>query len=416
MVPMRGKTTQYAWVVPQGEYILTLKARGILIEGSLNELYEELYLTRRATQHIIDALWELDKIPTLNQAHQMFYKALREQEFRAHQAKQIYKYALSIVKSAKKNNGEKPTLRKLWARLDKYDAVVDLENQVVVVKLRNRVFKIKLLHRRGYVRKFIGKKWYEVIVSIDRNDRIWVSIPLRMEYRPYKPKRILSLDINLRKVVIYNGRSFRGINTRFIEALSLKIHAERLQKKHPRMWRYNKWILGRIRCLHRRSRNIVVDWSRKFAKYIILKAKRSRSTIVLEDLERLWFNASGKSHSLTDKLSRFAYRKLQLAIMTKAIEYNVPIMFVDPRSTSTTCPRCGARLTYNCRLAICRGCGFIADRDKVGAINIYLRASKRMWVVYGYHPNAPAMKDETRQSGRAKNEPMTVHIKSYTNI
>ncbi|MCD6300768.1 MAG: hypothetical protein J7L82_01705 [Staphylothermus sp.] len=66
---MRGSTTYLVKVVPRGEYMLTLKARGVLVEGSLEELREELYLTRRATQYIIDCLWELDKLPTLNQIH-----------------------------------------------------------------------------------------------------------------------------------------------------------------------------------------------------------------------------------------------------------------------------------------------------------------------------------------------------------
>ena len=401
-----------ARVVPRGAYMPTLKARGVLIKGSLNELYEELYLTRRAIQYIIDCLWELDKTPTLNQLHQMFYKTLRSQGFRAHQCKQIYKYALSIVKSAKNNGGKKPVLKKLSARLDKYDAKVDLENQIVIVKLRNRVFEIKLLHNKDYVRKFIGKKWYEVIISIDKHGRIWVSIPFRWIYKPYKHKELISIDINLGKIVIYNGRNIRRVDTRFVEALSLKIHAEKLQKKYPRMWRYNKRIFNRIRKLHRRSRNIVVDWSRKFAKYIVLKARRMKSAIVLEDLGKLWFNASRKSSSLADKLSRFAYRKLQLAITTKAIEYNVPIIFVNPKDTSITCPRCRAKLAYNHRLAICRKCGFIADRDKVGAMNIYLRSLRRMSPLQGWGRNAPAMNNETQGSGRTLDEPMTAHIQS----
>ena len=138
--------------------MLTLKAQGVLVDGSLNELREELYMSRKTVQYIIDCLWELDKLPSINQLHQMFYRMLREQGFRAHQAKQIYKYALSIVKSAKENNGKKPVLRKLSARLDKYDARVELENQLVVAKLRNRVFKIKLLHCREYIEKFLGRK------------------------------------------------------------------------------------------------------------------------------------------------------------------------------------------------------------------------------------------------------------------
>jgi len=46
--------------------MLTLKARGVLLDGSLEELREELYITRRAIQHVIDALWKLDKLPSLN--------------------------------------------------------------------------------------------------------------------------------------------------------------------------------------------------------------------------------------------------------------------------------------------------------------------------------------------------------------
>ncbi len=188
---MKGKTTHLVRVVPRGEYILTLKTRGVLIKGSLNDLREELYLTRKATQYVIDALWELDKIPTINQVHQIFYKILRKQGFRAHQCKQIYKYALSLVKSAKNNDGKKPILRKLFARLDKYDASIDLRDQIAIVKLRNRIFKIKLLHNKEYLRKFLGRKWYEVIITIDKRGMIWVSIPFRWIYKPYMPKGLL---------------------------------------------------------------------------------------------------------------------------------------------------------------------------------------------------------------------------------
>ncbi len=408
-----------AWVVPRGEYLLTLKARGELIDGSLEELREELYLTRRATQYIIDCLWELDKLPSINQLHQIFYKLLRKQGFRAHQCKQIYKYAKALVKSAKENNGKKPRLKKLTTRLDKHDAKVDLENQLVIIKLRNREFKIKLLHSKEYTRKFIGCKWYEVIVSIDRSGRIWISIPFRWMYRPYSPKRIISLDINLKKVVIYNGWRVRRINTRFIEALYLKHLAEGVQKRHSYAWRRNKKWLDIIRALHGKSRNIVVDWCRKFAKYIVLKARKARSAIVLEDLDKLWFKASRKSSSLADKLSRFTYRKLQQAIITKAVEYNVPVIFINPRNTSTTCPRCGYKLSYNHRLAICRNCGFITDRDTVGAMNIYLKTIKYIAYIAPCHGSwgTCSMTDETRpKSGSLKDEPMTIHIKTYISI
>ncbi len=43
---MRGSTTLVR-VVPRGEYMLTLKTQGKLVDGSLEELREELYLARR---------------------------------------------------------------------------------------------------------------------------------------------------------------------------------------------------------------------------------------------------------------------------------------------------------------------------------------------------------------------------------
>ena len=42
---------------------------------------------------------------------------------------------------------------------------------------------------------------------------------------------------------------------------------------------------------------------------------------------------------LADNLSRFAYRKLLHAIEAKAVEYNVPVVYVEPRNTSKTCTR-----------------------------------------------------------------------------
>jgi len=170
--------------------------------------------------------------------------------------------------------------------------------------------------------------------------------------------------------VVYDGTGVRRYKTRFIDALNKRARAEELQKKYPKRWRYNTRILNRVRALHRRAKNIVLDWCRKFAKEFTLKAKKYGYVIVLEDLNHLRENAVKKEDKIVWKLSMFAYRKLQEAIVSKTIEYDVPIVFVNPRSTSSTCPRCGAKLFYNRRLGVCRRCGFVADRDRVGAMNI----------------------------------------------
>ena len=166
----------------------------------------------------------------------------------------------------------------------------------------------------------------------------------------------------------------------------------------------------RISSLHRRSRSIVVDWSWKFARQIVLKALRKGYAIALEDLNGLRKRAGNVNDIVAWKFTMFAYRRLQHAIVAKAIEYGVPVIIVNPKGTSSKCPICGHKLTYIHRLAICEKCGFIADRDVVGAMNIWLRALQAHAGVPWSPPSAPPMNNETRGRGRKTNEGMkTIH-------
>ena len=408
---MKASITRLAWVMPEGVYRRTLKAKAEVINGNINDLLWDLTVYRYALQKAIDALWELDKVPKKSQVHQLLYLMLRSYDFRAHVVRNIYSTALALVKSAKQSKGSKPVIKRLSARLDYQDARVDIDNGVVKVILRDKWYILKLIHRREYFKKFRGLRWKEVHLKY-RNSMIYVSIVFKTRYKPYTPRGVIALDVNLKQVVGYDGASIRRYKTRFIDALSKKAGAEELQRKHSKRWRYNKRILDRIRILHRKARNIVIDWCRKFAKEIVLKAKKHGYAIVLEDLKYLRRNTVRNGDRVVWKLSMFAYRKLQEAVINKAIEYNMPIVFANPKNTSSTCPRCRAKLFYNYRLAICRKCGFMADRDVVGAMNIWLRALHAYAGEPGSPLSAPAMKDETRRSGRIKDEGMKKVIKN----
>jgi len=358
-----------------------------------------LTLYRHAMQRIVDALWDLDKVPNRSQMHQLFYQLLRSYGFRAHVARNIYDYVLALVKATRSNNGSRPVLRRLSARLDYQDARVELDKGIVKVILRDKWYTLKLKHRRDYVEKFRGLRWKEVHVKYE-NSKLFVSVIFEFKYHPYVPRNIIALDINLKTIVAYNGFGVRRFKTRFADALSKRKRAEELQRKYPKRWRYNKRILNRVRELHRKARSIVVDWSWKLAKQIVLKALRRGHAIALEDLNGLRKRASNVNDIVAWKFTMFAYRKLQHAIMAKAIEYGVPVIIVNPKGTSSKCPICGHKLTYIHRLAICERCSFIADRDTVGAMNIWLRALHAHAGACGLPPSAPPVKDETRQRGR----------------
>ena len=400
-----GVFIRQSWRIPEGAYYRVLKAEAEVVEGSINDLLWDLTMHRHALQKAIDALWDLDELPKRSQLHQLFYPVLRQYGFRAHVARNIYDNALAIVKSAKGNNGNKPRVRKFTARLDYQDAKVELDKGIVRIIIRDKWYMLRLKHRREYIKRFIGLRWKEVHVKYE-GKRLFVSIVFETKYEPYAPRGFMAIDVNLKTITTFNGIEVRRFRTRLIEALSKKARAEELQKKYPKRWRYNERILGRIRALHERARNIINGSSWKLAREIVTRAYKHGHAIVLEDLRHLRDSINGKDDSIRWKLTLFAYRRLQHAIIAKAIEYGVPVIIVDPRGTSTTCPRCGSKLTYVRRLAFCGNCGFTADRDVAGAMNIWLRALQACAGLPGSTQSAPAMKNETRQSRGTKNEGM----------
>ena len=391
--------------MPEGVYRRALKAKAEVIEGNANDFLWDLTIYKYALQRCIDALWELDSIPKKGQVHQLLYPMLRSYGFRAHVARNIYTTAIALVKSTKEINGSKPVIKKLSIRLDYQDGRVDINDCIVKVNIRGKWYTLKLKHRREYIERFRGLRWKEVHLKYWKG-KTYVSIVFEVKYSPYVPIGVLALDTNLKQVVIYDGSSVRRYKTRFIDALGKKARTEELQRKYSKRWRYNGRILSRIRFLHRRAKNIIIDWCRKFAKQVVLRAGMHGYAIALENLMYLKESMVKNRSKTIWKVSMFAYRKLQESIVNKAIEYNVPLMFINPRGTSKLCPRCENVLTYVHRLAICKKCGFAADRDAVGAINIWLKSIYAYAGVCGSSLSARGMKDENRQTPRNRNEGM----------
>ena len=76
---------------------------------------------------------------------------------RAHHAKEVYLYAKSLVDSARGSGGRKPVLRRLSARIDRYDYRLDLDNTTLTLKLHSDYeVKLRLVTSRGRVERFRG--------------------------------------------------------------------------------------------------------------------------------------------------------------------------------------------------------------------------------------------------------------------
>ena len=124
------------------------------------------------------------------------------------------------------------------------------------------------------------------------------------------------------------------------------------------------------------------------SRKVVLKAQRTNRAVALEDLQgirqrvRVGKGQRRQHHSWSfNQLRQFMSYKARLA--------GVPVILVDPRNTSRTCPACGLVDKANRvsqALFSCVSCAFAGPADTIAAWNI--RALGRADVNL---PHAPAL-------------------------
>ncbi|MEM1813535.1 MAG: RNA-guided endonuclease TnpB family protein, partial [Sulfolobales archaeon] len=330
----------------------------------------------------VNKLWSLNKVPSIKTLHGMFYNELRKHGFRAHHAKQIYIYAKAVVKACKRNNGRKPVLRRLTARIDKYDYKLDLESRTLVLKLHgDREVKLKLSTSTERVEKFRAWSNYEIAVKIVE-DRIYVAVYFRRAVKPRRTRTVVTIDVNFDNVTLAvfapSGKllKLKRYRTPLRRMLTHRIWIERIQRRYSRSWRFIRGVRRAIRRHGERIKSIAWDYAHKIGDRAAEIADEHDSTIVLENLNKLRSNVN-RSSSFNKKLSLWFYRRMQFTISYEALERGLETRYVNPVKTSSTCPRCGSKLKDGGgRVLKCTKCGFTGDRDVVACVNLFYRYSR----------------------------------------
>jgi putative transposase len=398
-----------------------LKARA-LPEGSYDRLLEFLRLYRDAVQSVVDRVWGINEGLSKKKLHRLFYRDLVKLGLRAHHAKEVYLYAKSLVESARSNGGRKPVLRRLSARVDRYDYKLDLDNMTLMLKLHNNYeVKLRLVTSKERVEKFRGWSNYELVVKYN-GESFWVSIYFRKTVRTVKPRTVMAIDLNFDNVTLavltLSGRPLRlkRFRTPHRKVLTHRIWIERIQGRYPRSWRYIKGVRRAIERHGERIRSISWDYAHKLGDLIAELALKHRSVVVLEDLEKLRENGR-RDKKFNKRLGLWFYRRVQFCVEYEARERNLEVVKVNPRGTSSKCPRCGGGLLEDgYRVLRCGRCGFAGDRDVVATLNLYRRYMSKYprCGVPGVAPNAPEP-DEV-PSGMRGNGDEAMTIKPYEPI
>ena len=225
------------------------------------------------------------------------------------------------------------------------------------------------------------------VTVIRRGDKWDVSIQTEYEDKPPAPTPSeIGIDMGVKYfATLSDGKVFEPLNPFKREQEKLAILQRKLarQKKGSRNSRKTKRKIAR---LHRH----IADSRKDFLHKTSTRIAQNHSTVYVEDLKVSNMSASaagtienpGKKVKQKSSLNRSILDQGWYAFF-QMLSYKLErrggrLIKVDPRNTSRTCPQCGLVSAENRKTQAsfaCVACGYRANADLVGAINV-LRAGR----------------------------------------
>jgi len=321
------------------------------------------------------AIEELGEYPTRGNIHAFAYKRVRQhfQDLHSNVVQEAMNLAIGIYRAWLRNKGDKPIFK---ANIISFKAVdVKFDRHFINVPLVNNERVWLPMYVPPKLKRFLKLKHGKVQISrVGDNYYAYISFEVE-EPEPYEPRGWLGVDIGINHVVVVSDAEGK-INKFYGNAISWKraIELKRADMQRAKDMKTKKGAWRVLKRLSRKIRNKTSYINHSIAKEIVEMAKHRRYGIAIENLKGLRRRGVGKRHR--KRLHKWAYRDLIQKIVYKAKLNGVPIKFVDPRSTSRTCSKCGyVRSRVTNRMFKCPKCGFQVDRDLNAARNIAKRAS-----------------------------------------
>ncbi|OYT55717.1 MAG: transposase [Desulfurococcales archaeon ex4484_217_2] len=269
----------------------------------------------------------------------------------------------------------------------------------------NGYTSIKIATHKGWVTvefeshkqywKYINRGWNltsEAKIKLDkRNKRLIIYLTFIKDVEEYKPKGYLPVDINENNVTIMDdGVAYLFETSTEKLVLGYYYRRKKVQERYDKLYgvmsRIKRKILKKLKEKKRKS-----DTRWKIANIIARIVYEKQYAIVLEKLSKHVANSMIKrikDKQLKHRIFQASFRGIQRAIEEKAREYGVPVVYVNPRSTSKLCPIHGTLITYNngSRIGKCSKGGELWHRDVVACWNLFLKALRGD----GSHAPSPA--------------------------
>jgi putative transposase len=254
--------------------------------------------------------------------------------------------AFEVAGSALKNHrkraqkgvtGRIPFVKRLMMKAENQAYKLDRESGIIDLPIRAGCHvELKLIVSQ-YHRKYLDDMTLSLGSLTVLHNRVIVAFRENAP-KPFVPVSALSLDTNERSRdgVFVEGDVAKAVKAEFPDiAIIQQLHHDRrrrLQKKKAFDRRISRKLCRRegAREHHR------IDYRlHQIANSVVKFAEERKSAIVLEDLKGF---KSKRSKELNRRLSVWPRRKLHQIIEYKAQWKGIPVVRVDPRNSSRTCP------------------------------------------------------------------------------
>lgn len=202
-------------------------------------------------------------------------------------------------------------------------------------------------------------------VLVFRDKQFFLHITVKREIQKSQGNNPVGVDVGMKNLLVAsNGFKVKGGEMLAKRHRFRKLRSSLQAKGTASAKRRLKRLSGR----ERRYVNLVLHRvSRAFVNSL-----REGDVVVMEKLTGFRSRAKHR-RSLNGDFHSWAFRKLQSFIEYKALENGISVVYVEPRNTSITCPRCGRVDRSNRQsqsLFRCVKCGFQHNADYVASLNL----------------------------------------------
>jgi putative transposase len=269
-----------------------------------------------------------------------------------------------------------PYVRRLMMKAENQAYKLDRENGVIDLPIRAGCHVNLGLVVSRYHRRYLDDQSLALGSLTLLPDRVLICFR-REAPKPYVAESALSLDTNERSLdgIFVKDGAGAPIKADFPEvAIIQQRHYERrkrFQKKKAHDRRTSRRLTSRE---GRREHHRVEYRLHQVADAVLDFAEANHSAIILEDLTGL--RPKGNK-TLNRRISTWPRRKLHQIMEYKSQWRGIPLVKVDPRNSSRTCPICGSIQKSRIGGVFECECGWSLDRHINASINLLQTASSK---------------------------------------